>query len=161
MRPKAAGRAERAVIHSLQPRLSGAVMVLIAAPIRRNDAVTLLSWKPVNFDRWISPACATSHASPVQASNLVVAIERMRLSWDRLREDLGGLFVPSGAPGIHAHHHFHAPADPDARERVLNACTVVPSGSRSTSRGRWQPRHDGRTRTALTPRSQMAWFELR
>ena len=92
--------------------------------IRQNDAVTLLSWKPVNFDRWLCLAGATSDITPVQASNLVAAIERMRLSWDRLRDDLGEFFVPSGPPGTHAHHHFHAPADPGVRERVLNACAA-------------------------------------
>lgn len=92
--------------------------------VRQNDPVTLLSWKPVNFDRWLCLAGATSGNTPVEASNLVAAIERMRLSWDRLRDDLGELFVPSGPPGTHAHHHFHAPADPSARERVLNACAA-------------------------------------
>lgn len=48
----------------------------------------------------------------------------MRLSWDRLRDDLGELFVPSGPPGTHAYHHFHAPADPGTRERALNACAA-------------------------------------
>jgi len=45
--------------------------------------VTLLSWKPVNFDRWLCLAAATSEAAPVQASNLIAAVERMRVSWDR------------------------------------------------------------------------------
>lgn len=93
-------------------------------PIRQNGAVTLLSWKPVNFDRWLCLAGATSDAAPVQASNLVAAIERMWVSWDRLRDDVGELFVPSGPPGTHAHHHFHGPADPGVRERVLNACAA-------------------------------------
>lgn len=93
-------------------------------PIRQNGAVTLLSWKPVNFDRWLCLAGATSDAAPVQASDLVAAIERMRVSWDRLRNDVGELFVPSGPPGTHAHHHFHGPADPGVRERVLNACAA-------------------------------------
>jgi len=91
---------------------------------RQNDPVTLLSWRPVNFDRWLCLAGAISGAATVQASNLVAAIERMRLSWDRLRGDLDGLFVPSGPPGTHAHHHFHAPADPGARERALGACAA-------------------------------------
>lgn len=84
----------------------------------------MLSWKPINFDRWLCLAGATSDITPVQASNLVVAIERLRLSWNRLRDDLGELFVPSGPAGTHAHHHFHAPADPGVRERVLNACAA-------------------------------------
>ena len=91
---------------------------------RQNDPVTLLSWRPVNFDRWLCIAGATSGTAGVQASNLVAAIERMRLSWDRLREDLGALFVPSGPPGTHAYHHFHAPADPGARQRALDACAA-------------------------------------
>jgi hypothetical protein len=86
--------------------------------------VTLLSWRPVNFDRWLGLAGATSGTATVQASNLVAAIERMRLSWDRLRGDLGELFVPSGPPGTHAYYHFHAPADLGARERALGACAA-------------------------------------
>lgn len=83
--------------------------------------MSLLSWRPVNFDRWRCLADATSSTTPVQASNLITVIERMRVSWDRLREDLGELFVPSGPPGTHAHHHFHAPPDPGDRDRALNA----------------------------------------
>jgi len=100
---------------------------LYAAHVRgfhQNEQVTLLSWKPVNFDRWLCLAGATSETAPVHASNLATAIERMRLSWDRLRQDLIGLFVPSGPPGTHAYHHFHAPADPRTRERALNACAA-------------------------------------
>ena len=92
--------------------------------MRHNGAVTLLSWRPVNFDRWLCLAGATSDATPVQASNLVAAIGRMRVSWDRLRDDVGEFFVPSGPPGTHAYHHFHAPADPGIRERVLDACAA-------------------------------------
>jgi Flp pilus assembly protein TadD len=69
-------------------------------------------------------AGATSDTAKAPASNLIAAIERMRLSWDRLRADLGELFVPSGPPGTHAYHHFHAPADPGARERAVNACAA-------------------------------------
>lgn len=86
--------------------------------------MTLLSWRPVNFDRWLCLAGATSRTAAVQASNLVVVVERMRHSWNRLRSDLGDLFVPSGPPGTHAHAHFHAPADPGAREWALGACAA-------------------------------------
>ena len=48
----------------------------------------------------------------------------MRLSWERLRDDQRALFLPSGEPGTHAFHHFHAPTDPVVRERVLAACAV-------------------------------------
>jgi tetratricopeptide (TPR) repeat protein len=104
--------------------MPGTLATQLHCLIRQNDPVTSLSWKPLNFDRWLCLAGATSDTTPVQASNLVAAIERMRLSWDRLRDDLGELFVPSGPPGTHAHHHVHAPADPGARERVLNACAA-------------------------------------
>lgn len=83
-----------------------------------------MSWKPINFDRWLCLAAATSDTATVQASNLVTAVERMRLSWERLLEDLDQLFLPSGPPGTHAHHHVHAPADPGVRERVLSACAT-------------------------------------
>lgn len=83
-----------------------------------------MSWRPINFDRWLGIAEAASDAARVPSSNLVAAIERMRLAWDRLQEDLDELFVPSGPPGTHAYHHYHAPADPGLRERVLNACAA-------------------------------------
>lgn len=92
--------------------------------VRQNDSVTMLSSRPSNFDRWLCLACANSGTVSAQASNLVTTIERMRLSWDRLREDLGELFVPSGPPGTHAYHHFHAPADPGARERAVGVCAA-------------------------------------
>jgi Flp pilus assembly protein TadD len=95
-----------------------------ARSFRQNDPVTLQSWRSVNFDRWLCLADATSRTATVQAGNLVAAIERMRLSWDRLRGDPGEPFVPSGPPGTHAYYHFHAPADPGARERVLGACAA-------------------------------------
>jgi tetratricopeptide (TPR) repeat protein len=82
-----------------------------------------LSWKPINFDRWLCLA-AVAGGSADAADNLVAAIERMRLSWERLRDDLDELFLPSGPPGTHAYHHFHAPSDPSLRERVLNACAL-------------------------------------
>ncbi|HZS14362.1 MAG TPA: tetratricopeptide repeat protein [Candidatus Dormibacteraeota bacterium] len=86
--------------------------------------MSTLSWKPINFDRWLCLAEACRDADPAGATNLATAVERMRLAWNRLCTDLGELFLPSGPAGTHAHHHYHAPADPDVRERVLNACTI-------------------------------------
>lgn len=91
---------------------------------RQNYSVILMSWKPVNFDRWLCLAGATAGSARVESGNLVVAIERMRVSWERLRGDLGELFVPSGPPDTHAYYHYHGPADPSVRERVLNACAA-------------------------------------
>jgi hypothetical protein len=82
-----------------------------------------LSWKSINFDRWLCLAAVTSGSADA-GSNLVTVIERMRLSWERLRDDLEELFLPSGPPGTHAYYHFHAPPDPSVRERVLNACAL-------------------------------------
>lgn len=45
----------------------------------------------------------------------------MKVSWERLGDDLDELFQPSGPSGTHAAHHYHGPVDPDVRGRVLVA----------------------------------------
>lgn len=84
----------------------------------------LLSWRPINCDRWLALAAATAVADPYGSANLATAVARLRASWERLGSDLLDLFVPSGEPGTHAHHHYHAPIDPEQRERVLSACAA-------------------------------------
>jgi len=83
-----------------------------------------MSWQPINIDRWTALAAATASADQYGADNLVAALARLRVSWGRLRDDLESLFAPSGPVGTHAHHHYHAPADPERRESVLAACVV-------------------------------------
>jgi tetratricopeptide (TPR) repeat protein len=80
---------------------------------------TRLSWKPINFDRWTNLAFMMTKLGVASTANLASAILGMRVSWDRMAEDLNQLFVPSGPPGTHAAHHFHGPSDPSVRERVL------------------------------------------
>lgn len=84
----------------------------------------LMSWRPINCDRWSALAAVTASADQYGADNLIAALARLRVSWERLRNDLEELFVPSGPVGTHAHHHYHAPVDPEQRESVLAACVV-------------------------------------
>lgn len=85
---------------------------------------TRLSWKPINFDRWVSLGVATAGNEIAVADGMISAVNRMRLAWERLASDLDRLFLPSGRVGSHAHHDFHAPADPAERQAVLDACAV-------------------------------------
>src|SRR5579859_6046702 len=84
----------------------------------------LMSWKPINFDRWTALAYPLHAADPARASNLAGAIPKVRLPWERLRDELLGLFVSSGPEGSHAHHHYHPPTDPQEHSRLLTACMV-------------------------------------
>jgi tetratricopeptide (TPR) repeat protein len=84
----------------------------------------LMSWRPINFDRWTAVAYAVADADPGARNDLMSAIPRLRLSWGRLRDDLRGLFQPSGPAGTHAHHHYHPPFAPAEHQRVLIACVA-------------------------------------
>lgn len=80
---------------------------------------TRLSWKPINFRRWNSLALVLQEIGGESTANLSRAILGMKVSWERLGEDLDRLFLPSGPDGTHAAHHFHPPPDPAVREQVL------------------------------------------
>jgi tetratricopeptide (TPR) repeat protein len=86
--------------------------------------VQLMSWRPINFDRWRNLSTAIQDKAPLTAVNLAAAVARIELSWERLRQDLLDLFLPSGPEGTHAYHHFHTPADPEVRERVTTSAAV-------------------------------------
>lgn len=82
---------------------------------------THLSWKPINFVRWNNLAVVLGEVGNATTASLSNAILGMRVSWERMAEDLNQLFLPSGPPGTHAAHHFHGPPDPAVREEVLAA----------------------------------------
>ncbi len=84
----------------------------------------LMSWRPINFDRWRNLSTAVQEKAPLAAVNLAAAVARIELPWERLRQDLLDLFLPSGPEGTHAYHHFHTPADPEVRERVTTSAAV-------------------------------------
>jgi tetratricopeptide (TPR) repeat protein len=84
----------------------------------------LMSWRAINFDRWTAFAYAVVEADPGAGNDLMSAIPRLRLSWERLRDDLRDLFLPSGPVGTHAHEHYHPPFGPDEYQRVLTACVT-------------------------------------
>jgi Flp pilus assembly protein TadD len=83
-----------------------------------------LSWKPINFHRWIALTYVLSLHDPVSAAKLRSAVLGFKLAWGRQAEDLDRLFVPSGPPGTHAAHHFHLPVDPSDRDEALAAAIV-------------------------------------
>ena len=85
---------------------------------------THLSWRPINFRRWNSLAAVLGDLGGMSTSALSSAILGMKVSWERLAEDLHHLFLPSGPPGTHAAHHFHGPPDPAIREQVLAAAAA-------------------------------------
>ena len=75
-----------------------------------------LSWTPINFVRWESLALVSQEIGGETTASLSRAILGMKVSWDRLGEDLDRLFLPSGPAGTHAAYHFHGPPDPAVRE---------------------------------------------
>jgi tetratricopeptide (TPR) repeat protein len=81
----------------------------------------LVSWAQIDFDRWLAFAASAHAADSYGADNLVVAIERTRVSWTRIMTGLMDLFTPAGPRGTHGHAHYHGPTDPEARQFVLNA----------------------------------------
>jgi tetratricopeptide (TPR) repeat protein len=89
----------------------------------------LMSWRPIEFDRWKAFALAISDADASLGGNLESAISRLEVSWSRLRADLLDLFVPAGPDGSHSHHHFHAPTDPSERHRVISSAIADYEGA--------------------------------
>lgn len=83
-----------------------------------------LSWAPINFRRWTNFALVLRRLRADGSSSLGAAIGGMKVSWDRLGDDIDELFQPSGPPGTHAAHHYHGPVDPNVRERVLAAAVA-------------------------------------
>jgi tetratricopeptide (TPR) repeat protein len=84
----------------------------------------LTSWRPINFDRWTAIAYATQEADVGAHNDLMLALPSLRMTWERLRDDIHNLFQPAGPPGTHAHEHYHPPFEPDEHERVLTACAT-------------------------------------
>lgn len=80
-----------------------------------------LSWAPINFRRWNNVALVLGELKGSLSFNLGTAIRGMKVSWERLGDDIDEFFQPSGPPGTHAAHHYHGPIDPDVREAVLAA----------------------------------------
>jgi len=84
----------------------------------------LLSWQPINFDRWNALAWVIDELDRGAANNLASTLPKLRFAWLRLREDLDRLLVPAGRPGTHAHAHYHSPVDPAERADAITACVV-------------------------------------